>query len=327
MVGKLEDRYGRPIPAQPDWVFGEPTLLAVRNSDAVWSRGALSPYFQKSATGWLANLYGGVQTNDDFAAINIPANDLKVPDFTEALWTYYMTSTQTFGINIVIWVHDPDDNSKRAEITQRGNVSGLAKAAGWNSHILDIETTQFLYYGENVSGSGLTSGTLYTWTQFKEDVLFSNWRIYRVSLEYGWESSGTFDDAWVADIKLNGEVIPLKPDSGGTGRIGHRFYFSTDTSAASTLAPKTPFRLLSIDCEIASAGTSDESLTITKDAGRGATYDTLLLTQNTKTPAITSLFVPFGENYNFAADDEIDMLWANSQARDFGFTWTYQTVF
>ena len=64
-----------------------------------------------------------------------------------------------------------------------------------------------------------------------------------------------------------------------------------------------------------------------KDSGIDDAYDTLLLTQNTKTPAITSLFVPFGDNYNFLAIDELDMLWPNTETQELGFTWTYQTVF
>jgi len=313
--------------------FGEPTLVARNNGDAVWSRPGINPYFQKSGSGWLANLYGGVQSAwDDFAAIYIPVNELPIPLFGTARWTYYLSAAEAFGINMVIWVHDPFDFDRRAEITQEADIATLAKAQYWNAHELNQTTDQFYYYGENESNTSLITGegpgNLYGWDDFQGDECFNTWTIYRISFEYGWHTGDNeFTDAWVADIVLNNEQIALKPDSGGSGRIGHRRYFSTDTSAASTLAPKTPFRLLSIDCEIDTAGTTDESLTITKDSGTADTYDTLLFTQNTKTPAIVSLFVPFGEGYDFLDSDELDMLWNNAQARDFGFTWTYQTVF
>lgn len=312
------------FPTEP---FGEPTLISANNADAVWSRGHTNSTYQKSSTGWLANLYGGTQTNDDWAAVYIPVNEMRLPDFASAKWSYYMTSTQTMGVNIVIWAHDPTDLDKRAEITQLGGHADLEKAAGQNAFEFKNSTGGMFYYGETVSGSGLTAGTQYTWLEFLTDALFKTWTIYRISIEYGWEASGTFDDVWVEEIILDGRTIPLQPDRGGSGRIGHRLYTTSSASANSTLAPKTPYRLLSIDFEIASAGTTDESLTITKDSGIDDAYDTLLLTQNTKTPAITSLFAPFGEGYDFLAGDELDMLWPNTETRELGFTWTYQTVF
>ena len=312
------------------WTFGEPNLKAVNNSDAVWSRGSLPAEFQKSPSGWLANLYGGVQTNDDFASLVIPVNELKVTSLRSANWTYYMTNAESAGVNIVVWVHDPTALQKRAEITQ---VMGLvSKASGWNVESLDLSATEMFYYGENTgtSTTTVTAGTNYTWAQFQADNIFSTWTIYRITFDYGWIASSTLDDAWLADVEINDKHIVLKPDSGGSGRIGHRTYYSTDTSATHTLKPKTPFRLLSINCEMDSAGTTDESLTITLDSiadSASGKVDTLLYSQNTKTPAVTSLYVPFGEGYDFEAGDELVMAWANSQARDFGWRWTYQTVF
>jgi len=326
MNKKEETKMSVPTRRILDPIFGEPSLAAANNGCANWVRGAVSPLDQKGSTGWLANLYGGVQTGDDWARVNIPVSEVDVTEFKSALWTYYMTNAETMGVNMVIWVHDPNDNDKRAEITQLANVSGLEKASGWNAHELDITTDQFFFYGEGTTGTGLTAGTLYGWDDFQADVLFKTWTIYRISFEYGWEASGTFEDAWVADIKLNGQAILLKPDSGGSGRIGKRHYTVADT-AAYTLAPKTPFRLLSIDLEIDIVGTTSESLTITKDAIAGSAYDTLIYTINTLTYSVTSLFVTFGEGYDFEAGDELDMAWGNTEDRTIGFTWTYQTVF
>ncbi|KKL92595.1 hypothetical protein LCGC14_1883090, partial [marine sediment metagenome] len=216
------------------------------------------------------------------------------------------------------------------ELTQAPSHADLEKASGWNAHELDTSATQFWYYGEIVGTPDTTptAGTQYTLAQFQSDNIFSTYTIYRITFNNGWYNTGTFGSGWVADVKLNGQVIPLKPDSSGTGRIGRRTYYTTSATAASTLAPKTPFRLLSANCEIDTAGTTDESLTITLDSGiAAATFDTLLYSQNTKTPAVTSLWIPFGDDYNFAQWDEIDMAWPNTEARDFGFIWTYQTVF
>ncbi len=310
-----------------DPMFGEASLAAANNADASWVRGEISPLDQKGATGWLANLYGGIQTGDDWARVNIPVGELRLPDFNSALWSYYMTNAETMGIGIVIWVHDPNDLDKRAEVTQLANVSGLEKGAGWNAHEFDKTTTQMFFYGEGTSGTALTAGTQYTWNQFQTDILFKHWRINHITLESGWEASGTFDDAWVADIKLNGQVIRMRPDSGGSGRIARRFSTATSGAIAASLTPKTPYRLLGIELKINTAGTTDESFTVTKDATIGAAYDQLLVTQNTKTPAITDLYLPFGVGYEFSADDELDAAWANTENRTWGLTFKYQTVF
>ena len=311
-----------------DWLFGTPSLMSANNGKARWIRGSTSPLDQKSSTGWLASLYGGVQTGDDWAREEIPVNEIPVPAFTPTEWSYWMTNAEVYGVNVVIWVHDPDLVSSRAEITQAPSGSTLAKAQYWNAHVFNTATVQMFYYGEIVGTPDTTptAGTQYTWAQFQADSVFSTYTVYRISLDYGWYSTGTFEDAWIADVIMNGVTIPLKPDSGGSGRIGHRLYTVSDT-AAHTLAPKTPFRLLSIDAEIATAGTTDEALTITKDSGIDDAYDTLILSQNTKTPAITSLFVPFGAGYDFLGVDELDMAWGNTEDRELGFTWTYQTVF
>ena len=195
-------------------VFNEPTLASANNGKANWDRGSTSPLDQKGTTGWLARLYGGVQTGDDWARVNIPVNELRIPEFKAAQWTYDLTNAEVYGINMVIWAHDPDDPGNRIEVTQAPSHADLAKAAGWNKHILDITATQFFFFGENTTGTDLTAGTQYTWEQFQADVLFNKWTIYRITLEYGWYSTGTFEDAWVADIKLNGVVIPLGPSTG-----------------------------------------------------------------------------------------------------------------
>jgi len=193
-------------------IFGSPTLSSANNGKASWSRGSTSPLDQKGPTGWLANLYGGAQTGDDWARVNVPVFELPLPELTSAMWSYYMTNTETMGVNMVVWAHDPNDDDKRAEISQLGGIATLEKASGWDAHEFDTSVTQMFFYGEGTTGTGLTSGTQYTWAQFQADVLFKTWTIYRITFEYGWEASGTFEDAWVAEIKLNGHPVYLKPD-------------------------------------------------------------------------------------------------------------------
>lgn len=244
------------------WLFGKPVLRYQNNGMAGWCKENSLSQWQKGG-GWTANLYGGAQTgNDDWAAIFIPVNDMPVSEFSDAQWSYYMTGTQTMGVNIVIWVHDYEDFDKRAEITQRGNVSGLEKTRYWNSHTLNTATSQFFYYGEDwsstaaaaLAGSNLTSGTLYTWAQFQADNLFKNWSIYRISFEYGWEASGTFADVWLAEVNLNGISVPLKPSAGD--HIGTEVKTitaktpnpSTTVATLATPAAAKKIRVISVAC-------------------------------------------------------------------------------
>ena len=195
------------------WLFGKPSLASANNGKARWIRGNTSPLDQKGATGWLAELYGGVQTGDDWARLNIPVNDLPLVQLDNMYWSWYQTATETMGLGCVIWIHDPDDFDKRAEVTQVGGASGLDKAIGWNSHEFDATVTQMFFYGENTTGTGLTAGTQYTWDEFQADVVFKNWTIYRITFDWGWEASGTFESVYVADVNIEEMYIPLKPDS------------------------------------------------------------------------------------------------------------------
>jgi len=216
--------------------FGKPTLAAVNNGAASWVRGETSPLDQKSSTGWLARLYGGVQTGDDWARVNIPVNEMHLVDLKTAMWTYYMTNAESMGVNMVIWVHDPFNPDNRAEITQLGGISGLEKASGWNKHVLNPSTDQFFFYGEGTTNTNLTAGppNYYGLDDFIADELFNTWTIYRITFEYGWEASGTFEDAWVADIKINGVVIHLEPSQAELEHFSGKVYENSDTAAADT---------------------------------------------------------------------------------------------
>ena len=307
---------------QASWLFGHPVLRSTGVSQAYWAKSTTSPYPQKGG-GWSALLYGGVQTGANYAAIFIPVNEMPITVFEKAQWSYYMTGTETMGVNIVAWVHDPEDFDKRAEITQRGNVSGLEKAAGWNAHEFNTATTQMLFYGEGTTGTNLTAGTLYTWAEFQADNLFKNWVISRISLEYGWEASGTFDQVWVAEVKLNEIPIPLIPREGDLE--ASIFQYQTGTGAISAaLKPKTPFQLLSVMIHFASAQTQD-TITVTCDAGKTATvYDTLLVSEAAS--GITDLVRTFGEGFEFAEDDEIDVAHAGNDGDVYGLTYAFKAL-
>ena len=292
------------------WLFGKPVLRYQNNGMAGWCRENSLSQWQKGG-GWTANLYGGVQSgNDDWAAVYIPVNEMPVSEFTEAQWSYYMTGTETMGVNMVIWVHDYDDFDRRAEITQRGNVAGLEKTRYWNTHKLNTATSQFFWYGEDWSstaaaslvGSNLTSGTLYTWAQFQADNLFKNWSIYRISFEYGWEASGTFDDVWLAEVNLNGISVPLKPSpderAGGETKYFYKATADDSTTRATLVTPAAAKRIRIHSIYMVTASATASTFELYFDTGTDITSDTAkaiaLVTLDTDTVASHS--IQFGDD-------------------------------
>ncbi len=257
---RINDTYVRWEPSEAEKIeiaekeknmFGAPSLTSRGNSKANWDRGSASPYDQKGSTGWLAALNGGLQSAwDDYARVNIPVNEMHVPDLKTALWSYYMTTTDSFGVNMVIFVHDPFNLDNRAEITQIGSIAGLAKGAGWNAHALNPSTDQFFFYGENTTKTNLTPAApnYYGWDDFVADELFNTWTIYKITFDFGWQNSGTFGVASVADIVINGQLIKLGPPSGKHRKI------VVQTKILDANAAYTAFDVIS-ETPSASAGT------------------------------------------------------------------------
>ena len=284
--------------------FGNPVLRQGGTGKTGWVKdtGNAEGLHQKSTSGFLANLYGGVQSGDDWAAVYIPVDELPLPQLASALWTYRLTNAEACGINMVVWAHDPADNDKRVEITQ---VPGLAPHAdGWNAHELDTSVSQFFYYGENEGSPGTctTEGTNYTWAQYQTDSVFLGWTIYRISFEYGWIASSTLDDAWLCDVKLNGQVIPLKPCYGEViGRETKQYYSATPANSTVTQVLVTPaatkrIRVNSIFLTTASATASVFEVYFHTGANITTTAAKAIMAASLDTDTQGSAIALFGDN-------------------------------
>ena len=227
-VGKVRVN-GEDIPLIPDTaqraevaeyeknMFGKPVLRASNHGRANWSKWQ----FSKGGSGITAELYGGVQDGwNDWASVYIPVNEIPVSCFNAARWAWNTTEEEAFGVNMVIWVHDPYDFDIRAEITQQADHANLEKTAGWNGHELNPTTDYFYYYGEGISNTSLITGTgpgnLFGWDDFQGDERFNTMTIYRISFEWGWNTGdAVFENVWVSDISLNNQIIPLGTEPGG----------------------------------------------------------------------------------------------------------------
>lgn len=207
------------------WVFGQPTLMSQGNGAASWERGdsTLSTH-QKGSTGWVAKLHAGIQSGwDDAAEMYVPVNEMPLPDLTvgTTMWSWFQTDTEIAGLGMVIWVHDPNDFDKRAEISMLAEVGHIELAAGWNAHEL-ANGNDCIWYGENTGShdTTVTAGSPYDFSKFLTDDVFSTYTIYRISFAHGFQTTNAdFDPVYLADVKINGVTIPLKPDSNGSGLL------------------------------------------------------------------------------------------------------------
>ena len=252
-----------------DWIFGQPTLMAQGNGEVEWVRGdAVLSTQQKGGTGWVARLRGGLQTGwNDAAALYIPVNEMLLPEFVSAQWSYLLFEAELQGCNLGLFIHDPDDPSRRAEVSQSGAAVLLGKAKGWNSHVLNFQTpAQIFYYAEPDPIPAITiasgPGTLSSMALFQSEPIFKTWTIFRISLNMGYYNAGTFENCHLAEVIINGEAIPLLPPGEST---------LTDLKALQTAIREDIAAIRTLNTDI-----KKEVVGIHSDTGREGFIDTKL---------------------------------------------------
>jgi len=107
------------------------------------------------------------------------------------------------------------------------------------------------------------------------------------------------------------------------------FEFQAATGAAAiaeTLAPDALYRLQRIEIHLSSAPTTSQDFTVTLDAGDGSAYDVVLYKRDLSVGSVTDLVIPFGEGYEFEADDEIDVAYTNTDTRTYGLRYVYELI-
>lgn len=98
--------------------------------------------------------------------------------------------------------------------------------------------------------------------------------------------------------------------------VGTTTQTATGTAAiATTCAPGRPWVLLEVRLHLSAAGDA-ANFTATMDAGAGAGYDCVLLTQDMS--AATDVHWQPTRPIVFKATDELDFAWANGSGRTYG---------
>ncbi len=244
-------------------MFGNPTLQWLKNNGTE-SNGLATWVKEWTRYGeWTAKLAAGTQTDDDYGAVEFAVNGMRLDALKSIRYVYRMGGTELVAPNVAIHVYDPGDIDNRADITLSHTHDDLGVTGGWHKFDLVPATTGLFYYGNNIpSTTGLTgdNGTsLYTLTQYQEDAVFKTYVISKITIEYGYYSTGHLTAAHIAKISVNEEDILLEPPDSYTvvGTEVKTYYKATVSDSTTKVTLVTPatgrkIRVLSVKCSSSS---------------------------------------------------------------------------
>ena len=86
------------------------------------------------------------------------------------------------------------------------------------------------------------------------------------------------------------------------------------------------YRLVSVSCNFNAAPTTSENFTITLDAFAGAVYDLLLYSLDPSAGSTTDILYQPDEEIILEGGDQIDVAFANTDARQYGAQITFKAV-
>ena len=103
------------------------------------------------------------------------------------------------------------------------------------------------------------------------------------------------------------------------------FHEATGTGTiAEALAPGEKFKLLYFDLHIGAGTLASENLTVTKDAGAGGAYDTVLHDENLSLGTVRDIYAR--QDMELQADDVVDVDYNNGNGLTWGLTIAYQLI-
>ena len=97
-------------------------------------------------------------------------------------------------------------------------------------------------------------------------------------------------------------------------------------SFAGTVPAGWTYRLVSVSCNFNAAPTTSENFTIELDANAGPIYDLLLYTLDPSAAATSDILWQPDEEIILEGGDSIDVMFANTDARNYGAQMTFKAV-
>lgn len=199
-------------------MFGKPTLQWLKNNGTESNGRATWVKEWNRYNEWAAKLSPGNQTDDDYGSVSFTVNNMKLAELDHIAYVYRMGATEVVAPNISIHVFDPVDIENRADITYSHSAAALGVTSGWQKfRLLPDSTAAMFYYGNNIpSSTGLTgdNGTsLYTLAAYQADAVFKNYVIGKITIEYGYYSTGYLSPAHICKVVVNNEDLLLEPSA------------------------------------------------------------------------------------------------------------------
>ncbi|MBA7648637.1 hypothetical protein ES703_56425 [subsurface metagenome] len=212
-------------------MFGKPVLEAGGNGRVSWVPPGTKGGHQVT---WAALLNAGVQTDhDDFAKVIIPVNEMPFNDLKIVRLEPYYTANSGIDMGVCVYLHDPNDLDQRIELSHTPLTNSLA---GWRELNWPDDVPvghAYFWYGNVTDTPNLcpTSGTAYTLAQFRADKIFSTWRIYKITLDYGYYTGGgTMDGCYLTHAVINNVAILLEPSVEEILSFSGAVYIKSDTA-------------------------------------------------------------------------------------------------
>jgi len=102
---------------------------------------------------------------------------------------------------------------------------------------------------------------------------------------------------------------------------------TTSDTVKVAISPSYPFELIEVEIHMSAAPTTSEAFTLTRDAGLGVNYDTLIRSIDFSVDSMISWsWTPSNRLIYPDPDDKIRVAWNNAEARTYGLTLKYRRI-
>ena len=92
------------------------------------------------------------------------------------------------------------------------------------------------------------------------------------------------------------------------------------------ITPGFPFKIIKAELHLSAAPTTSEDFVISINAGDGAVYDVVLLTNDLSVGSVADLVWKPDQEDEYEADDVITIAWTNTDTRTFGLRVVYELL-
>jgi len=144
----------------------------------------------------------------------IPVDEMPFQDLDSVRLDPYYTAAVGHDMGVCLYMHNPDDLSQRIELSHTPLSNSAAGHRQLNFPTEPGGASWFWDGDDSLIDEVLTRAQGYTWAAFKADLVFKSWRIYKITLDYGYATGDiTMDGCYLSQVFINGAKILLRPSA------------------------------------------------------------------------------------------------------------------